>query len=76
MQPVSVDLTLSLIQTATHWHDPQANQQLFEDWLAEAGDQSGVFSGTLSIDQLKTYRQTFPAWQDADEFSLDPKTDN
>ncbi len=42
--------------------------------LAEAGDQSGVFSATLNIDQLKTYRQTFPAWQDADEFSLDPRT--
>lgn len=31
MQP----LTLSLIQTATRWHDPAANRLLFEVWLAQ-----------------------------------------
>lgn len=30
MQP----LTLSLIQTATHWHDPAANRALFDDLIA------------------------------------------
>ena len=36
MQP----LTLSLVQTATHWHDPARNRQMFETWmdgLADAG---------------------------------------
>jgi len=28
-------LTLSLIQTATRWHDPAANRQLFEAWLTQ-----------------------------------------
>jgi predicted amidohydrolase len=28
-------LTLSLIQTATRWHDPAANRLLFEAWLAQ-----------------------------------------
>jgi omega-amidase len=45
--------------------DPQGQS------LAEAGDRSGVVTAALSLDQLKTYRQDFPAWQDADEFSLD-----
>ncbi len=26
-------LTVSLIQTATHWHDPAANRDLFDDWF-------------------------------------------
>ncbi len=30
MQP----LTVALIQTATHWHDPAANRDMFDDWLA------------------------------------------
>jgi predicted amidohydrolase len=37
---VSANLTLSLIQTATHWHDPLANQQLFQDWLAQVPAES------------------------------------
>jgi omega-amidase len=28
-------LTVSLIQTATHWHDPAANRTLFDRWFAE-----------------------------------------
>ena len=28
-------LTVSLIQTATHWHDPAANRDLFDDWFTE-----------------------------------------
>lgn len=28
-------LTVSLIQTATHWHDPAANRDLFDDWFAK-----------------------------------------
>jgi omega-amidase len=31
MQP----LTVSLIQTATHWHDPHANRALFDEWFAQ-----------------------------------------
>jgi len=28
-------LNLSLIQTHTHWHDPEANRALFDDWLTQ-----------------------------------------
>ncbi len=35
-------LTLSLVQTATHWHDPAANRALFDDWLAEVADDASV----------------------------------
>lgn len=28
-------LTVSLIQTATHWHDPAANRRMFDAWLDE-----------------------------------------
>ena len=38
MQP----LTLSLIQTSTHWHAPHANRALFEDWFAEVRRRRGV----------------------------------
>jgi predicted amidohydrolase len=38
--------------------------------LAIAGDADGVFSATLDQGQLADYRQRFPAWQDADAFSL------
>jgi predicted amidohydrolase len=31
-------LTLSLIQTATHWHDPAANRAMFDEHLAQVPD--------------------------------------
>ncbi len=38
MQP----LTLSLVQTATRWHDPAGNRTLFDEWLARVPDASDV----------------------------------
>jgi len=28
-------LTVSMVQTATHWHDPAANRAMFDDWLKQ-----------------------------------------
>ncbi|MDH3643913.1 MAG: amidohydrolase [Gammaproteobacteria bacterium] len=39
--------------------------------LLEAGEASGVFTASLDGDALEDYRSRFPAWQDADAFSLD-----
>ncbi|MCZ6711412.1 MAG: amidohydrolase [Gammaproteobacteria bacterium] len=38
--------------------------------LLEAGELAGVFTTSLEGDALVDYRRRFPAWQDADEFSL------
>jgi predicted amidohydrolase len=38
--------------------------------LLEAGELAGVFTTSLGGDALLDYRRRFPAWQDADEFSL------
>ncbi len=44
------------------------------DYLGDAmlhiRDQGGVFRASLSADKLNRYRDKFPAWQDADNFSL------
>jgi predicted amidohydrolase len=29
------DLTLTLVQTATHWHDPVRNRAVFDDWFSQ-----------------------------------------
>ena len=34
MQP----LTVSMIQTSTHWHDPAANREMFSNWLDQVPD--------------------------------------
>ena len=36
----------------------------------EVFDDEGVFETTLDLDALRSYREVFPAWQDADEFRL------
>jgi len=38
MQP----LTLSLIQTQTHWHDPEANRTMFDRWFCEVPESADV----------------------------------
>lgn len=38
--------------------------------VVAAADADGVFNATLDHGQLTDYRQRFPAWQDADDFSL------
>jgi omega-amidase len=38
MQP----LTLSLIQTETHWHAPQRNRAMFADWFEEVPDEAAI----------------------------------
>jgi len=55
MQP----LTLSLIQTGTHWHAPHANRALFEDWFAGVPDDAQVivlpemFSTGFTMDSVE-----------------------
>lgn len=44
--------------------DPQGTEVL------QADAQAGVFTTTLSLQTLRTWRETFPAWMDADEFML------
>ncbi len=44
--------------------DPQGNEVL------QAGAAAGVYSARLSLDVLKHWRETFPAWMDADAFSI------
>lgn len=44
--------------------DPQGNETL------QAGAAAGVYSTTLSLAVLKQWRETFPAWMDADTFTL------
>ncbi len=38
MQPLNV----ALIQTETHWHDPAANRDLFDDWFARVPDEADL----------------------------------
>ena len=38
MQP----LILSLVQTATHWHDPEANRAMFDDRLDQVPDEAAL----------------------------------
>lgn len=38
--------------------------------LAEGGDRETSVSATLSLNKLERYRNKFPAWKDADSFSL------
>jgi omega-amidase len=38
--------------------------------LLEAGAEAGVFRASLNAAQLAAYRQRFPAYRDADAFSL------
>lgn len=38
--------------------------------LAQAGDSESVHSVTLSFDDLKEYRESFPFWMDADRFTF------
>ena len=36
---------------------------------------AGAFTTTISLDKLDQYRQKFPAWKDADAFSLHAPAD-
>lgn len=42
--------------------------------LLEAGEAAGVFTASLDGDALMDHRRRFPAWQDADEFTLADET--
>ena len=35
-------LCVCLVQTATHWHDPEANRQLFDQWFARIPDAADI----------------------------------
>jgi omega-amidase len=35
-------LTIALVQTATHWHDPEANRHMFETWLGSVPAGTGL----------------------------------
>jgi omega-amidase len=45
-------------------YDPEGRE------LVHAGDRPGIVTVTLDGEALTGYRQRFPAWQDADDFSL------
>jgi predicted amidohydrolase len=44
--------------------------------LLEAGEATGVFTASLDGDALNDYRGRFPAWQDADAFTLSDEKGN
>lgn len=52
-------LTISLIQTATHWHDPAANREMFEGLLAEVPGETNLvllpemFSTGFTMDSVE-----------------------
>ena len=56
-------------QVAYNGHSAVVNFQ--GDVLADEGDQEVMKTQTLSLDELKTFREKFPVHQDADRFSLD-----
>lgn len=35
-------LSISLVQSATHWHDPAANRAMFDRWLAQVPERSEI----------------------------------
>lgn len=45
-------------------YDPQGRL------LLSSGEAAGAFTAALSYEALQHYRETFPAWQDADKFTL------
>ncbi len=42
--------------------------------ILHAGSAEGAFVATIDIEALRTYRERFPAWQDADKFEILPTT--
>jgi len=38
----SNNVTVSLIQSATHWHDPAANRELFDNWLVQVPQEAEI----------------------------------
>ncbi|MCW4151933.1 amidohydrolase [Halomonas sp. 18H] len=42
-----------------------------EPLIDEPRDQAFVMTGRLSLDELQAFREKFPAWMDADDFTLD-----
>ncbi|MYE52740.1 MAG: hypothetical protein F4X81_14865, partial [Gammaproteobacteria bacterium] len=44
------------------------------DALLEAGERCGIFTTTLEKIALDAYRTEFPAWRDADGFTIDGTT--
>ena len=39
--------------------------------LLDALDRTGVFTQTLQLEDVREWRRSFPAWQDADAFELE-----
>lgn len=39
---MSTTIEISLIQTATHWHDPGANRAMFDRWFSEVSSESEI----------------------------------
>ena len=35
-------LKISMVQTATHWHNPAANRAMFDDWLQQIPSDSEI----------------------------------
>jgi omega-amidase len=45
----------------------------FGNALATGSDEKETISATLSLEKLNRYREKFPAWKDADSFTVDPE---
>jgi omega-amidase len=56
-----------------------AGDSMVADYLGalsvDAENNAGTFSTTLSLDKLERYRHKFPAWKDADNFTLVDSSD-
>jgi omega-amidase len=55
---------------------PYAGDSMVTDYLGniqgDAGDRQEALNVTLSLDKLNAYRDKFPAWKDADSYTLKP----
>ena len=56
-----------------------AGDSILADYLGnlaiDAGDHAGTYNATISLEKLQRYRNKFPAWKDADDFTLADTTD-
>ncbi len=71
MTATATQLRISMIQTATHWHDPAANRTMFDDWFARVPEDTEVivlpemFSTGFTMDsgnQAETMDGATVAW--------------
>ena len=42
-------LKISMVQTATHWHDPAANRAMFDEWLQQIPTDTEIVLSLIHI---------------------------